>query len=228
MKKIIIILALVVLAGCVSDCGEECYNNAVKENNAEYCEDIKGSLKDACILRVAQNTNNIELCNNLEGNTKDQCINHIAINQSKEELCNLLKFDGFSDTCLKHFAEKNNDFPKCENITDTNRKIDCQYNIAIKTNFLNCNPIADKNKQNKCFFYHAYKDQKSKNCNMAFGDVPGKMICYKKVARLSMNQSICKNIEFTQILNDCNNMFINGTLKESENPRREKDLAKYV
>ncbi len=231
MKKTIIILTLLLISGCTYfiDCdGTDCYQTAISENDEKYCTKLDGSLRDACYLEISKVNSNIVLCEDIKDiTTRNQCKYEIALKEDNVLICDNILEIKFKDKCYYEIYKEKDDFSKCSLITDTTFRSDCQYNVAINTEFMNCNNVLDQAEQNNCFFHYAFAEKNPRYCRMAFGDVISKMSCLNKVARMNEDQSICDEIVIQSINESCQNMFEDGQLKEIEFKLRDKDLAKY-
>lgn len=227
-----IIILLISLTGCnISghkiDCtGNECYDKAVNLEDANYCDKMQGSLKEACLIEIVKLNHDINICEKLD--KKDQCMSIIAINRSDVSICKTLENSDFKDDCFNKIAHKKIDFKLCPLIINSHKRSQCKYDIAIQTDFMKCNSILDSILQTRCYNYWAFHEINPRYCRMDAGDSVLRSICFKKVARLSNNQTTCNEINLNVIKQSCLDMFDKkGKLLEKEYSRRDKDLAMY-
>lgn len=210
MKKVLILFALLLLLAC----------------NEPYdpCQGIQGSQRDLCIIDYVSANNDTSFCDTSDVN--DQCIKIVAVNTKNSTLCEGLNGD-WKDNCFLEIFLEVDDGSNCYKIKDNYKRSVCYYDIAPRENFMLCNSVVDTALQTDCYEGYAYAERDDKYCEMIFDTVFVQTNCYRKVARLTMNETKCDKIVSDKLRGICKSMFVNGTLSDDQMAKRDKDIIKY-
>ncbi|HLC65882.1 MAG TPA: hypothetical protein VJI46_07210 [Candidatus Nanoarchaeia archaeon] len=177
---------------------------AIEKKDASLCSSIANeNIRNSCIADVAISKNAASLCSQA-GDSTNYCLANVAVNMQNPEGCEQIADAYWSDFCRLEFSKSTLNATHCGLIGNPSSADECFSFIATnQSNPKMCENISYSSRD-KCYLAIATNILNVTVCNninnlaSRFGN------CYQKIARLSNNPEICRQISIAEIRENCN------------------------
>lgn len=189
---------------------DNCYfETAIADKDIALCDKITMEpLKDVCISEIGISSNDIEVCKELDELVQGSCYANIAINNNDESICKLIGADYWWNICHYEVGLAKNDEDICFEMYDEDKAAECFTAIALaKEDPFSCTWILSPKTERWCYRKVAVLTGNASICKRIEDRVWRDGNCIKKVAQEMDDPSICEMISIVNIKQDCLNKF---------------------
>jgi hypothetical protein len=211
-----LLVACNITGGTVIDPNDSCSSleGGIKDDcylQQNKCSKISSpTTRNTCVAELARLKDDLTICNLIQsGKSKGFCQEQIIVARGDHLLCYDIEDEYWQDNCHYHLGvdQENRNF--CGLINDPKQRWDCLLEVAHLTNDVTiCNSIGPEGR-GSCIRTIAVQLANPKICGRLNHPV-NQDACRFKVAKTSVNESICDLIVTEAIKRDCHQRFEEG------------------
>lgn len=214
----LILAALLLLAACKPSetCNspnltpDQCwFEKATSNKQITLCDNIADTvLEETCQSTVAISTQSLENCANLSTKVKAACTSTISQHLLLAEECNKVEDGHWRDVCMSFIGINTSTHPLCKTVGNQKIRDDCYTQISVnKEDERVCSYVTEDSTRNECYRKHAYSRLNPALCALNEPEFE-EDICIRKVALLANDSTICSQIGYVKIRENCQEKFM--------------------
>jgi hypothetical protein len=224
--------------------GEDNETNTIDDVNNEDCALLEGSAKDdcysqnlqcsmiesdsvrdSCVVELAAVANQIEACDLvMDEDTQAYCLYRISEVNNDVEVCESIGDEYWQDNCYNLYSTSNSNRDYCSYITRTDQQQECFKTVALESQDIELCTYLSYVEANRCILTITKETLDPENCYLMSSELQ-RDACLKSVAKYSGNQTICDDIEYDAVRDDCNAEFEEETELMGENLESEEEVS---
>lgn len=218
MREKLIIVGLLILVGVGIGFGIYFQQESIKLEGRLKAIEEKAGIKAEEIIREKEVTKETcrflptlspasKLAKEVGSNiARDICWLVFALSENVPELCEKIEFPEVSSMCYEEFARNRKDPSFCEKIKEEPGAIRCYSDLATLLKDLSLCEKIDWRQRDSCFLGYAKENVEAAVCEKII-TVWIKDNCYREIAQITGNSSLCEKIKNLEERKSCQEFF---------------------